>query len=103
MITRIWRGWTTHENADAYEALVSGTVLPGIASRDLTGYHGAYLLRRELEDETEFVTVMLFDSLENVRRFAGEDYETAYVPPEARAVLARFDERSAHYRTLLQP
>ena len=103
MITRIWRGWTTHENADAYEALVSGTVLPGIAARDLTGYHGAYLLRRELEDETEFVTVMLFDSLENVRRFAGEDYETAYVPPEARAVLARFDERSAHYRTLLQP
>ena len=103
MIMRIWRGWTTHENADAYEALLSGTVLPGIAARNLTGYHGAYLLRRELEDETEFVTVMLFDSLDDVRRFAGDDYETAYVPPEARAVLARFDERSAHYRTLLQP
>jgi heme-degrading monooxygenase HmoA len=103
MITRIWRGWTTHENADAYEALVSGTVLPGIAARKLTGYNGAYLLRRELEDETEFVTVMLFDSLDDVRRFAGDDYETAYVPTEARAVLARFDERSAHYRTLLQP
>jgi hypothetical protein len=103
MIARIWRGWTTHENADAYEALVSGTVLPGIAARDLTGYHGAYLLRRELADETEFVTVMLFESLDDVQRFAGEDYETAYVPPEARAVLARFDERSAHYRTLLQP
>jgi hypothetical protein len=103
MITRIWRGWTTHEKADAYEALVSGTVLPGIAARELTGYNGAYLLRRELEDETEFVTVMLFDSLDDVRRFAGDDYETAYVPPEARAVLARFDERSAHYRTLLQP
>ena len=103
MITRIWRGWTTHENADAYEALVSGTVLPGIAARNVSGYHGAYLLRRELEDETEFVTVMLFDSLDDVRRFAGADYETAYVPPEARAVLARFDEHSAHYRTLLQP
>ena len=103
MITRIWRGWTTHANADAYEALVSGTVLPGIAARNVSGYHGAYLLRRELEDETEFVTVMLFDSLDDVRRFAGDDYETAYVPPEARAVLARFDERSAHYRTLLQP
>jgi antibiotic biosynthesis monooxygenase (ABM) superfamily enzyme len=103
MITRIWRGWTTHENADAYEALVSGIVLPGIAARKLSGYHGAYLLRRELGEETEFVTVMLFDSLDDVRRFAGDDYETAYVPPEARAVLARFDERSAHYRTLLQP
>ena len=103
MITRIWRGWTTHENADGYEALVSRSVLPGIAARNVSGYHGAYLLRRELEDETEFVTVMLFDSLDDVREFAGDDYETAYVPPEARAVLARFDERSAHYRTLLQP
>jgi heme-degrading monooxygenase HmoA len=103
MITRIWHGWTTHENADAYEAIVNGTVLPGIAARNPTGYHGAYLLRRELEDETEFVTVLFFDSLDDVRQFAGDDYETAYVPAEARAVLARFDARSAHYQTLLQP
>ena len=83
MITRIWRGWTTPENAD--------------------GYHGAYLLRRDLGGEVEFATIMLFDSLEQVRGFAGEDYESAYVPPKARAVLARFDQRSAHYDTLLRP
>jgi hypothetical protein len=82
---------------------VSGTVLPGIAARGLSGYNGAYLLRRELEGEAEFATIMLFDSLDDVCRFAGEDYETAYVPPEARAVLARFDPRSAHYDTLLTP
>jgi len=102
-ILRVWRGWTTHENADAYEAIVSGQVLPGIAARGLSGYRGAYLARRELENETEFSTMMIFDSLDDVRRFAGEDYETAYVPPEARAVLARFDERSAHYEILLRP
>jgi hypothetical protein len=51
----------------------------------------------------EFATIMLFDSLHHVQAFAGEDYETAYVPPRARAVLARFDERSAHYDVLLQP
>jgi heme-degrading monooxygenase HmoA len=103
VITRIWRGWTTPENADAYQRIVSQEVLPGIASRNLDGYHGAYLLRRDLDGEVEFATIMLFDSLEHVRAFAGDDYEAAYVPAQARAVLSRFDERSAHYDTLLQP
>ena len=103
MIARIWRGWTTPENADAYQRIVSQEVLPGIAARNLDGYHGAYLLRRRLDGEVEFATILLFDTLEQVRAFAGEDYESAYVPPKARAVLARFDQRSAHYDTLLHP
>ena len=103
MIARIWRGWTTPENAHAYQRIVSQEVLPGIAARNLDGYHGAYLLRRDLDGEVEFATIMLFDSLEHIRAFAGEDYEAAYVPPRARAVLARFEERSAHYDTLLRP
>jgi heme-degrading monooxygenase HmoA len=103
VIARIWRGWTTVQNADAYQRIVSREVLPGIAARGLDGYHGAYLLRRELDGEVEFATILLFDSLEQVRAFAGEDYQAAYVPPKARAVLARFDERSAHYETLLRP
>ena len=102
-ILRVWRGWTTHENADAYEAIVSGQVLPGIAARDTPLGSRKGRARRELESETEFSTMMIFDSLDDVRRFAGEDYETAYVPPEARAVLARFDEQSAHYEILLRP
>jgi len=103
VITRIWRGWTTPENADAYQRIVSQEVLPGIAAHNLDGYHGAYLLRRDLDGEVEFATIMLFDSLTQVRAFAGQDYETAYVPPRARAVLTRFEERSAHYDTLLRP
>ncbi|MBC9718802.1 antibiotic biosynthesis monooxygenase [Streptomyces sp. TRM66268-LWL] len=104
MIVRIWRGWTTPENADAYESVVSTQVLPAIAARKLSGYHGAYLLRRPLaEGEVEFSTVMFFDSLDAVRQFVGEDYEVAHVPAEAQAVLARFDARSAHYETLLTP
>ena len=103
MIARIWRGWTTPENAEAYQRIVSQEVLPSIAARDLHGYHGAYLLRRRVDDEVEFATILLFDTLEQVRAFAGEDYEAAYVPPRARAVLARFDHRSAHYETLLRP
>jgi heme-degrading monooxygenase HmoA len=103
VIARIWRGWTTPENADAYQRIVSQEVLPSIAARNLDGYHGAYLLRRRLDDEVEFATILLFDTLKQVRAFAGDDYEAAYVPPRARAVLARFDQRSAHYDTLLRP
>ena len=77
VVARIWRGWTTPENADAYQRIVSQEVLPGIAARGLDGYHGAYLLRRELGGEVEFVTILLFDSLEQVRAVAGEDDQAA--------------------------
>jgi hypothetical protein len=103
MIIRLWHGWTTRENADAYQQTVATEVLPGIAERRLDGYHGAYLARRDHGDEIEFVTLMLFDSLDNVRAFTGDDYEVAHVPLAARAVLQRFDARSAHYEVILTP
>ncbi|MGC2451951.1 MAG: hypothetical protein WA592_04045 [Pseudolabrys sp.] len=55
------------------------------------------LLRGPVGEEVEFATVMWFDSLESVKAFAGADYETAVVPPKARAVLKRFEGRSRHY------
>lgn len=103
MIARLWRGWTAPANADAYERIVSQEVLPSITARELQGYAGSYLLRRQRDEEVEFATLMLFDSLEAVIEFAGADYEAASVPPDARAVLARFDERSAHYEVLMRP
>jgi heme-degrading monooxygenase HmoA len=97
VICRIWHGWTTPENADAYERLLRSEIFRGIAERGISGYHGIELLRRVDGDSTEFVTLMWFGSLEAVRAFAGADYEVAVVPPKARALLARFDARSAHY------
>lgn len=97
-IARVWRGWTTPANADAYERLLLEEVFPGIAAKGVEGYRGIQLLRRELDGEVEFETVMWFDSLEAVQDFAGANYEQAYVPPPARALLRRFDERSRHYR-----
>lgn len=97
MISRIWHGWTTRDNADAYESLLKHEIFVGIQNRHIDGYHGIQLLRRALDDEVEFVTIMWFDSLDAVRAFAGEDYEVAVVPPKARELLARFDERSQHY------
>jgi len=101
MIGRLWHGWTTHANADAYEGLLRREVLPGI--HRVPGYHGAYLLRRNAGPEVEFVTLTLFESWEAVRAFAGEDFEAAVVPPAARALLARFDARSVHYDVLHRP
>ena len=97
MITRIWHGWTTPENADTYEELLRTEILPGIAQKGILGYRGAHLLRRKVADEVEFITMLWFDSLDSVRDFMGEDYEVAYVPESARKVLARFDQRSQHY------
>lgn len=97
MTSRVWHGWTTPENADAYEALLRGEILVGIRNRKLAGFRGIQLFRRTLGAEVEFVTVMWFNSLDAVRAFAGEDVEEAVVPAKARALLARFDARSQHY------
>jgi heme-degrading monooxygenase HmoA len=97
MICRIWHGWTSPGNADAYEQLLRSEIFQGIAARHIPGYLGIELLRRPSADSVEFVTLMWFESIEAVREFAGADYEVAVVPPAARALLQRFDARSAHY------
>jgi antibiotic biosynthesis monooxygenase (ABM) superfamily enzyme len=97
MICRVWHGWTNHANADAYERLLREEIFRGIAGRQITGYHGIELLRREAGDEVEFSTMMWFDSIDAVRTFAGPAYEQAVVPAAARQLLARFDAQSAHY------
>lgn len=97
MISRIWHGWTTSQNADTYETLLKEEIFVGIQDRQIRGFKGIQLLRREVNDEVEFVTIMTFESLDAIREFAGEDYEKAVVPEKARAVLSRFDGRSQHY------
>jgi heme-degrading monooxygenase HmoA len=101
MIGRVWHRWTSRENADAYEELLRREVLLGI--HRVAGYHGAYLLRRDVEEGVQFVTVTFFESLDAVRAFAGPDYEVAVVPPGARRLLPRFDQRSRHYAVIAEP
>ena len=97
MICRIWHGWTTAANADAYESLLRREIFAGIAARRIASFQGIDLVRRDGPAEVEFVTIMWFTTMDAVRAFAGDDYEVAVVPPPARALLARFDDRSAHY------
>jgi hypothetical protein len=104
MICRVWRGWTTPENADAYEKVVRGQVIPAIEKRRVPGFQRIDLMQRPLtgSSEVEFSTLMWFDDLEAVRTFAGQEYETSHVPTAARAVLSRFDESAAHYNVIDQ-
>ena len=97
MIFRIWHGWTTPENSDAYEQLLREEIFVGIKSRGITGFRGIKLLRNDGAYETGFVTIMEFDSFEAVKQFAGDDHEAAVVPEAARKLLKRFDLRSRHY------
>jgi hypothetical protein len=102
MLSRVWHGWTTPANADAYESLLKSEIFTGIQNRQIAGYEGIHLFRRNVGDEVEFVTVMWFDSVDAVRVFAGEDYELAVVPPKARKLLSRFDPRSQHYEVKVE-
>ena len=97
MIVRIWNGWTTFENADVYEQLLKEYVFPRIEAKKVAGYRKIQLLRRRLENEVEFTTIMWFDSWDAVKEFAGEDYQKSYVPDKAHDVLSRFSDVARHY------
>jgi heme-degrading monooxygenase HmoA len=100
MIARVWRGYARPEDADAYEAMLKPELLPGLSK--VEGFRESYLLRRQTGDEVEFVTIILWDSLENIRAIAGADYETAVVPEERRQHLSRFDDKAAHYEVVAE-
>jgi heme-degrading monooxygenase HmoA len=95
MIARLWHGYTKPENADAYESMLKPELLPGVGK--MKGYQGSYLLRRNLGNEVEFITIMLWDSIEAIQAIAGPDYETAVIPEERRKYLLHYDAKSAHY------
>lgn len=99
MIKRIWRGWASVDNADEYEHLLNSTIVPGIRARRIAGHRGTEILRERdpVGTEVQFVTIMSFDSWDAVREFAGGDGHASVVPSQARALLSRFDEHSAHF------
>ena len=99
-IKRIWHGWTTPEKADEYQTLLHNEIFPSIENKNIPGYQSIELLRLEADDEIEFVTIMTFDSLQNVIDFQGEDYTRCYVPDAAQKVLKRWDKESVHYETI---
>jgi antibiotic biosynthesis monooxygenase (ABM) superfamily enzyme len=97
MITRLWRGWTSREDADAYEQFLLTELFPSM--RAIPGFRGAEVLRRRDGDEVAFVTLTRFDSLDAIRAFAGPDYGVPVLEPQALAALSRHDEQALHFHT----
>jgi antibiotic biosynthesis monooxygenase (ABM) superfamily enzyme len=97
VITRLWRGWTAHGHADAYENFLITELFPSMHA--IAGFRDADVLRRDAGDEVEFVTLTRFDSLQAIRAFAGEDYETPVLEPQALALLSRYEDRALHFET----
>jgi len=98
MIARVWHGSTKPEHADAYESHLKPELLPGLSQKK--GFRGSYLLRRAVGNEVEFITIILWDSLDDVRAIAGEDYEKAVIPEDRRPLLTRYDERAGHFEVV---
>lgn len=99
MIRRIWRSYTTPDNADAYERLVENLIFPAIEGLRLPGYQNMELLRRVADDEVEFIWVMNFDASKrpSARKAEAEDHVS--VPRAAQELLIRWDERATFYET----
>lgn len=95
MIARVWKGWTQPENADAYEHFLRSSILPGLQNID--GFRGMYIMRQDGPDEAEFIVMNLFETLDAVKAFAGPEYETPVIEPEARALLSRVEPLAHHY------
>jgi len=97
MVARIWKGYTSFENADAYENFLKTEFMPAVEKKNIPGYKKFQLLRKEDKDEVSFITIMWFENIEQIKAFAGEDYEKAVVHPTAQALLRRYDSHSGHF------
>lgn len=97
MIIRVWHGWTGRENARAYQQLLDSEIVPAITARAVPGLHGVEILRRDGDDDIEFVTIMTFADWSAVESFAGTQYRSSVVPDAARQLLRHYDAESQHY------
>ena len=96
-IIRTWRGWTSIENASRYEDMLINEVFPTVKKNGVTGLEKVSISTKNRKDEVEFFLVLQFESLDAVKSFAGENYENAYIPDNAKQVLKRYDKTAEHY------
>jgi hypothetical protein len=102
VIVRVWHGWTRPKDGDAYEEFLRANLSTTLTGH-VPGFRGGYVARRDSDGEVEFLVLTLFDSFEDVRLFAGDDYEVPVIEPEAARLLTRGDERAAHYEIVHAP
>ncbi len=96
MVGRMWRGWTRVEDAHEYGAYIEETGMDEY--RRTPGNRGAWLLRRDDGERTEFVTLSFWDSLDAIRGFAGDDIERAVYYPEDERFLVAHEDTVTHWQ-----
>ena len=99
MIARMWRGSAIGERADDYVKHLQQSVVPELCQID--GFKGIYLLRRNSPDGVEFVVLTLWESMEAIHKFAGENPEVAVVTPAARKLFREYDAEVKHFEIAL--
>ena len=98
MIARTWTGVVRRADADAYADYIRET---GFAEYGRTaGNRGAWMLRRDDGDRTEFITLSMWDSVDAIKSFAGEDIEAAVLYPEDERYLIDGESRVTHYEVV---
>jgi heme-degrading monooxygenase HmoA len=98
MIARMWSGVARPETIDAYLAHLRGKTLPAIEG--LEGHRGAHVLRRDSDEAVVVTVITMWESIDAVARFSGDDVEAAVVPPEAQALLVSWDVRAVHWEVV---
>ena len=96
-IIRVWKGWTSLENASIYEDMLINEVFPEVKKKGVKGLEKVSISRLDKKGEVEFFLILQFNSIDSVKTFAGENYKTAYIPDNAKRVLLRYEETAQHY------
>jgi heme-degrading monooxygenase HmoA len=99
MIARMWRGSAIRERADDYVKHLQQSVVPEL--RQINGFKEVYLLRLDSSEDVEFVVLTLWESMEAIRKFAGENPEVAVVAPAARVLFREYDAEVNHFEIVL--
>ena len=95
MIARIWRGITLKEKADDYLAYLHETGLRDYAKTP--GNRGVTILRRNQGEHCEVMLISLWDSMDAVRAFAGENPDRSVYYPEDEHFLLQMEPLVRHY------
>jgi heme-degrading monooxygenase HmoA len=95
MIARTWRGWTSSKDADTYLDYLHQTGLSAYGATD--GNRGIYALRRITGDRAEFLIVTLWESMDAVRAFAGDDPHRAVFYPDDDRFLVDREPHADHF------
>ena len=98
MIERHWKGIAKTQAAGNYIQHLQTKTFPHLSG--LAGFIKASILKRSVDKGVEFLIVTVWESIDSIKAFAGEQVEVANVPPEAREMMVEFEPKATHYEVV---